>query len=844
MPLDRYREKRDFTATSEPDGAPTRGADGSADAPHRPVFVVQKHAASRLHYDFRLEIDGVLASWAVPKGPSLDPHMKRLAVHVEDHPLDYGGFEGTIPQGEYGGGTVMLWDRGTFEPLMDPATGLAKGDFKFVLHGEKLSGRFVLVRMRPRPGEKSENWLLIKERDEHVRSTDEYDVTTARPESVASGRDLAQIADSAPPVDTPASTSPAPIASPGADPLPVDAPVQLATLSEVAPEGPEWIREVKYDGYRLRIALDNGTARLLTRNGADWTDRFASLARAAERLPVSNALLDGEAVVLNADGVSDFGALQASLADKDSSRITYMAFDLLHLNGNDLRKSSVLARKEQLASLLGVTADLPAGSLDTPLRYAAHVIAAGDAFHRSTCDLALEGSVSKRADRPYISGRTRDWIKVKCLKRQEFVVGGFTDPGGARTGFGALLLGTRDPSDPGGALRYVGRVGTGFSNHDLTRIRTQLDALATPKLPFDQPPRIPGHVLHGVRPQLVAEVTFQEWTADGHLRHPSFKGLRTDKPADEVVLETPLAATSPATLTNPEKVLFPESGTTKADLARYYTSVAPAILPHLIGRPLTLVRCPHGREGNCFYQKHPDMRSLPAALRTVKIAEKSGLQTYLHLDTLEGLLALVQLGTLEIHAWNSLVGDPERPDRVVFDLDPGPNVLWPQIRQAALTVRDALDALGLPAYLKTTGGKGLHIVTPIVADGDHNEVRAFARALVGQLAQHDPSMFTAKMAKDARGGLVFLDYLRNAHGATAVAAFSTRARTGATVSVPITWDELTDDSDPQAFNVRSVPDRLAALGDTNPWEGYEASRTALSDEILTALGVPRQERMS
>lgn len=845
MPLDRYQEKRDFERTPEPTGG--------TPSPVALTFVVQKHAARRLHYDFRLEMDGVLVSWAVPKGPSLDPHDKRLAVHVEDHPLDYATFEGVIPEGEYGGGTVMVWDRGTWEPIGDSAAGLAKGDFKFELHGSKLHGRWVLVRMKPRPGDRAENWLLIKERDEEVRPAEEYDVLTARPESALSGRDLDQIS-----AEERASESPFPddagahASAPGADaaggaiqgPMPSDAAVQLATLVEDPPQGADWLHEIKYDGYRIRCIVEEGHARLLTRNGHDWSDRFGAVADAASHLPVSSAMLDGETVAFGQDGVPDFGALQAAIAAHATAGVAYVAFDLLYLNGWDLRGVALRMRKDLLRALVR---GLPTSS---PIHYADHVEGTGTAFHREACTMALEGSVSKRANRPYAPGRSRDWLKVKCLQRQEFVIVGYTEGKGSRSGFGALILATRNA---GGTLQHAGRVGTGFTQQDLTSIRARLETIPADGPPNERFPSSPSDHVSWVVPELVAEVSFQEWTHDGVIRHASFHGLREDKPAEEVVLETPSAGPAPGgsgpatvggvTITNPAKVLYRTGSLTKLDLARYYEHVAEWMLPHVADRPLTLVRCPHGREGDCFYQKHPDAHGFPASLHTLEIIEKNGPATYFYTDSTTGLLALAQLGALEIHAWNSRVSDVERPDRIVLDLDPGPGVTWAAVVEAARLIREALGALGFVAFVKTTGGKGLHVVTPLVPEHDHGTVRALAHAVVERIVSHDPGGFTDKMAKDARPGRVFIDYLRNAHGATAVCAYSTRAREGAPVSVPLEWEELTADVDPAAFDTRSVPARLAALSQ-DPWSGYDDAATRLTSGVFAALGVPWQESLA
>jgi bifunctional non-homologous end joining protein LigD len=587
-----------------------------------------------------------------------------------------------------------------------------------------------------------------------------------------------------------------------------------------------------------------------TRRGADWTDRFPLVARAVESLPVSSALLDGEAVVLDAEGRSDFGLLQDALSEERPERVAFEVFDLLYLDGFDLRAETLLRRKDLLATLLS---QVPA---DGTLRFVDHYAGNGVEYHAASCKLLLEGSVSKRGDRPWVPGRTRDWLKAKCLARQEFVVGGWTDPEGSRHDFGALLLGT---FDAGGKLRYAGRVGTGFTDRVLAELGDRLRALSTESPPFADPPRPAG--VHWVRPDMVVEVAFREWTRDGILRQPSFQGVREDKEPRDVVRESPApvpqASIDPAVaadppeagdpplrlggviITNPEKRLEP-AGITKADLARYYEQVSSWMLPHIAGRPLTIVRCPHGEPGaeGCFYQKHPEARGWPDTFKTVTIQDSGGPAVYFYVEDEAGLLSLAQLGTLEIHVWNSLASDPERPDRIIFDLDPGPGVDFAGVVDAARTVRDSLDALGLTAFVKTTGGHGLHVVTPIVPDRTYDDVRDFAHALVSLLGARRPDLFVAVMAKVQRPGRVFIDYLRNAHGATAVCAYSTRARPGAHVSVPLTWEGV-GRADPSAYDVTTVPRRLAALR-KDPWDGYEHARRALSGDMIAVVGAGKE----
>lgn len=814
MPLEEYRAKRDFARTPEPAGG------GAEDAGRS--FVVHKHAARALHYDVRLEHGGVLLSWAVPKGPSLDPHDKRLAVQVEDHPLEYAPFEGTIPQGEYGGGTVMVWDRGTWEPLGDPDEMLAKGDLKVRFRGQKLDGAWVFVRMKRRPNEKRDNWLLIKERDGAERPAAEFDLLSLD-RSAATGRSMEEIAAAEPGGE------------PSGEPALRDLPgFALATLTDHAPSGEGWLHEIKLDGYRAMLELRDGHARFVTRGGHDWSDRFAGLVQAAQALPVQHAILDGEVCVVDAEGKTSFSALQRALSSRASAPLTYFAFDLLALDGHDLRHEPLTDRKAALTSLLGA---LPSGS---PLRYLDHIIGDGDTFHAHTCDFALEGSISKRADGPYRSGRTRDWLKVKCLARQEFVVAGWTEGTGSREGFGALVLGVHD-SD--GRLIHAGRVGTGFTEQDLRDLRARLDGLAADESPFAVPPAgasVRG--VHWVRPELVVEVAFTEWTPDGVLRQPVFIGPREDKPADLVVREdaepdaegppvqgAEAQADAPAPnaprLTNPTRILWEADGLTKADLATYYEAVAEVALPHLTGRLLSLVRCPKGTGTKCFYQKHAD-RAFPASVRRVGVPTREGDKDYLAIDGIEGLLGLVQFGVLEIHTWGSPADDFERPDRLTFDLDPGPDVEWAATVRAAELVRDTLAGVGLVAFVKTTGGKGLHVVTPIVLGPGWDEARAFAHSVAEAIAQARPDEYTAKMAKAERSGRVFIDYVRNNREATAIAAFSPRAREGAPVSTPVTWGELARGIDPASLTMRTVPERVARL-EGDPWEGYATAARAL-----------------
>ena len=814
MPLDRYREKRDFGHTPEPPGAEAPPADALR-------FVIQKHAASRLHYDFRLEMEGVLRSWAVPKGPSLDTTEKHLAVEVEDHPIEYGSFEGVIPEGEYGGGTVMLWDSGTYTPRGDVVAMYRDGDLKFDLHGSKLEGGFALVRMKRRPHETRDNWLLIKERDAHVRPHADYDVLAALPLSAKTGRTMEEIAAAG--VETAPDAGDAdPSQAPGAAkaPLPVTIAPELATKVAEVPAGGEWLHEIKLDGDRTLVRVDGDDVRFFTRNGIDWTKRFAALVEPVRALGLDSAWLDGEVTVLTAEGRTSFGALQAELKRGAAADLTYHVFDLPYLGGYDLRDAPLVERKRLLErSLVG------AGSR---VRYVDHVAGQGEAFWRQTCAFELEGSIAKRADSTYRSGRWRDWRKRKCTGREDFVVVGYTQPADGAPSVGALALAARSAT---GVLAYAGRVGTGWSAEESRSLRARLDALASDGPALDVPaPERAG--VTWVRPELVVEVSFAEWTAAGLVRHASFEGVREDLGA------APLAgAVAGVTLTHPDKLLFAGLGVTKRELAGYYERIAEWMLPHLADRPLVLVRCPHGADTKCFYQKNTET-GFPPSIKHVNVQHDEGPVSYALVDTAEGLVALVQLGVLEIHTWGALADDVERPDRLILDLDPGPGVAWDAVRDAAFTVREQLEALGAPAYVKTTGGKGLHVVTPLVRTGGWTLARDVARALAGRVAASAPDRFTTNPLKTHRGGRIFVDYVRNTRGATAVAAYSTRARGQAPVSVPIRWDELRAGVRSDGYDIRSVPHRLAALG-AEPWAGY-ADSAVDPGALARALGMPEE----
>jgi bifunctional non-homologous end joining protein LigD len=855
MALTEYRRKRDFANTPEPAGVVVRKT-----ATQPLSFVIQKHAARRLHYDFRLELDGVLKSWAVPKGPSLDPAEKRLAVHVEDHPLEYGGFEGVIPERQYGAGTALIWDRGIWTPLdPDPEAAYANGNLKFVLDGEKLHGKWALVRMGGKhAGRRNENWLLIKERDAAALPQSGDAIVVDNPRSVATGRALEEIAADRDRVWGPngeerstAAVEPKPQARiarvPGAKKgrLAADPKPQLATAADHAPDGPQWFHEIKYDGYRLLARVRSQQAQLLTRNTLDWTEKFPTLAARLAEQPVAAALLDGEIVHLEPDGTTDFGHLQDAISNERTDSLVFYAFDLLHLDGYDLTGAALEDRKALLAEIV------PPHSTGM-LRYSDHQVGRGPEFLHHACAYGLEGIVSKRRDRPYRPGRSNDWIKAKCVNRDEFIVIGFTDPAGGRQGLGALLLGYYDRR---GGLQYAGRVGTGFSEAQLATLRARLDPLERAHAQVAALPK--GASLKGVHwtePALVAEVRYGNWTADKVLRHATFLGVREDKSATEIVRDADMPApTVPAVeakpmtarrtardgttefegvrLTNPDRVLYPDEAITKLDLARYYAEIADWALPELGHRPLSVVRCPTGLGGETFFQKHAGTGT-PKAVVPVEIDG----ETHLAIKDLAGLISLVQIGVLEIHPWGSTVNNVEQPDRITFDLDPDIGLPWSQVTAAALEIRDALEGFGLRSFAKTTGGKGLHVVVPLTPELDWDQAKSFTKAVADRLASQDPQRYTANQSKRARQGRIYIDYLRNARGATAIGAYSTRARAGAPIATPLFWREVEEGVRPEGFTVATVPLRLTALK-SNPWAEIGTVRQAITKTVRRQLGL-------
>ncbi|MGY4473199.1 DNA ligase D [Bradyrhizobium sp. USDA 3364] len=870
--LTTYRKKRDFEKTSEPSG------DVKVAPSKQRRFVIQKHDATRLHYDFRLEFDGVFKSWAVTRGPSLDPHDKRLAVEVEDHPLDYGDFEGTIPEGQYGGGTVQLWDRGTWESD-DPERGFRKGDLKFTLHGDKLHGSWVLVRMKnDRFGGKRTNWLLIKHRDEYaVEGNGEEILEEDR--SVASGRSMAEIASGKGRAPKPfmlakgngkakatikadavwqsnhgmaaaaraKTKGPAPKAqlkerskakSKQVAEMPDFVAPQLCAAVESPPNGAGWCHEIKFDGYRVQLRVEDGEAALKTRKALDWTDKFGAIAKEAGKLP--DALIDGEIVALDNNGTPHFSTLQAALSDGKTDRLIFYAFDLLFAGHEDLRPLPLTERKARLRPLLAARK-----GRNPLIRYVEHFEERGDAVLDSARKLGLEGIVSKRLDGAYRSGRSDDWTKAKIRAGHEVVIGGWKTTNGK---FRSLMAGVYR----GDHLAFVGIVGTGFGQDTVRRIMPALKEAASDTSPFggkDAPKKTRD--VHWLKPELVAEIEFAGWTDAQNIRQAAFKGLRQDKPAHEVEVERPVVtkvvkpmakgkvsgkASSEVmgvAISHPDKALWPDAGdgapVTKLDLANYFEAVGEWMISYLKGRPCSIVRAPDGIKGETFFQRH----AMAGTSKLLKLAKVSGdRKPYLQIDQIEGLAAVAQLGGLELHPWNCAPDAYDTPGRLVFDLDPAPDVVFSDVIDAAKDMRQRLTAVGLDSFCKTTGGKGLHVVAPLLSGARDKvtwkEAKAFAQAICQWMAQDDPERYLINMSKAKRTGKIFLDYLRNDRLSTAVAVLSPRARPGATVSMPLTWAQLRGDLDPKKYTIRSVP---ALLAKTKAWDGYEDAAGSIKAAI-------------
>jgi bifunctional non-homologous end joining protein LigD len=898
-----YHRKRKFDVTPEPRGRQARGKGNQ--------YVIQKHAARRLHYDLRLELDGVMKSWAVTKGPSLVPGEKRLAVQVEDHPIEYNTFEGTIPQGEYGGGAVMIWDRGRWYPEGDPHQGLKKGRLTFKLEGEKLDGTWHLVRMRGRPNEKKASWLLIKARDEAARDAKDPDILEEMAESVVSGRSIEEIAqgkgkkrvwhsnrsvkDNVKAAATRRNSGASPAArrksarSPSrasvrkkaksktktktkesrsaGGPLPDFVSPSLATLRTAAPSGAGWVHEIKFDGYRIQARLDRGEVRLLTRKGLDWSGKFPNVAAAVAKLPAETALIDGEIVVEDERGLSNFSMLQVALKEGRRDAFVYYVFDLLHLDGRDLRELPLIERKAELKRLIDA-----AKAAGNTIRYSEHFDEDGALVLQQACRMTLEGIVSKRADAPYRSGRVETFIKTKCSNAQEFVVGGYSPSTAMPRAIGALAVGYYDK----GRLTYAGRIGTGYSHAVAKDLWKRLHALEIDKPPFDQIPRAEARRrdVNWVEPKMVIESQFRGWTHDGLVRQAAFKGVREDKPAKEVVRELPAVLDKPAKtpddraqaakvaaeatkimakkskakaaaggrqraakpvsgkpgkesdvrFTHPDRVYWVDVGVTKQDLAEYYRSVWEWMAPHVVDRPLALVRCPEGTKGECFFQKHASAGLTEKNLRTVIDSKK---RQIIAVEELDGMLSLVQAGVLEVHVRGSLIDRLDRCDRIVFDIDPGEEVGWPAVVAAARDVRERLAAIKLESFVKLSGGKGLHVVLP-VEGADWDTTKTFAQAVALAMTADAPDRYVSKMTKSLRRGKIFIDYLRNTVEATSVAAYSTRAREGAPVSVPVTWEELGRTKAGNQYTVLNLGKRLAGLK-RDPWRDIARVKQKLPD---------------
>lgn len=836
--LETYWAKRHFDKTPEPRGKKARRAGHG--------YSIQMHHARRLHYDLRLELDGVLKSWAITKGPSLDPAVKRLAVRTEDHPVDYISFEGNIPEGHYGAGTVLLWDRGEWEPIGDPHEGLKKGKLAFELHGERLKGRWALVRFKGERDPKRENWLLIKERDEEASDTE--DPVEEYKTSVSSGRAREDVSE-APNLVWDKGTAQK-VGSKRKSParrkkqsLPRFIEPALATLVDDTPSGDEWLFEMKFDGYRALASVAGNEARIYTRSGLDWTDRYGALGAAFADLDLDRALIDGEIVVTDRQGRSSFSALQRTLKGEWNGKLSFFAFDLLFSEGEDLRKKPLIERKERLKALLG------AAGKKGPIFYTDHVEGHGEAMLETLCKRGFEGVIAKRADRPYRSGRGKTWLKIKCQHEQEFVIVGWS-PSERGRAFSSLLLAIRE----GGKLRYAGRVGTGFSQNDLKALARRFAALARRTSPLED--EVPSDIqrrVRWVRPELVAQIGFAEFTHDGIVRHARYLGLREDKPASAVTRETPApvkevekmsSEEEPVTkandgtiiegvhITHPDRVLFPEQGVTKLELVRYMQKTADLMLPHLANRLLSLVRCPQGSQKKCFFQRHAGS-SLPSGFKELPVKGSREREDYIYLTDTKGLVSAAQMGVLELHIWGSHVDDVERPDRIVFDLDPDPDLPFDAVIEGAERMRALLEALELRSFPMLTGGKGIHVVAPLTRRHEWPVIKAFTRALAERMSADAPDRYLAKMTKSKRTGRIFIDYLRNDRSSTAIAPYSPRARKGAPVAWPVSWSGLGKARSGDEMTIETAFAERRA----DPWKDYGSVRQSLKASALRALDV-------
>lgn len=840
-PLAKYWGKRNFDVSAEPRGEQASSAEGRS-------FVVQKHAASSLHYDFRLELGGVLVSWAVPKGLSYDPTDKRMAIHVEDHPLSYGSFEGTIPAKQYGAGTVIVWDNGTWEPVGDPTEGLAKGKLAFKLNGQKLMGLWELVRIA-KPGDKQDRWILFKKRgDSFSRSKADYDVVSALPDSVIAK----PIKNATPTASAHDGTTKSMGGRPGAVPgavkaaLPQKLQPQLATLATGIPNSGEWKYEIKFDGYRIMTRIEGGKASLITRGGHDWSAKMPQLMEELQQLGVKSAWLDGEIVVLDEDGMPSFNRLQKSFDRKSSAAgISYFLFDIPFFEGYDLREVALVERRSLLKALLDAKGT-------DHVRYSADFEGNASSVLQSACQMRMEGVIAKRADATYSSRRTETWLKLKCKLRQEFVVAGYTDRSDGSAQIGSLLLGVYEDS---GELVSVGSVGTGWDAADAADLKMKLSKIEVPKPSFAAGVAKPGRWSkrvagseRWVKPKLVAEVEYVEMTPDGQIRHASYVSLRADKAPSTVRRETaktPSTSTStsvPPTasgavrtvkITNADRVIDSSTGLTKLDLVRYYESIADYILPHLKGRPCALVRGPTGVGGQLFFQKHSERTAIPG-LKDMDPALSPEHDALLEVPTALALASAAQMNVIEFHTWNSTDKNIDKPDRMVYDLDPGEGTQWAHVVEAATLVRGFLQDLGMASWLKTSGGKGLHVVVPLAPKFDYATVKGFSKAVVEHLARVVPSRFVAKSGPSNRVGKLFVDYLRNGHGATTAAAFSARARPGLGVSMPVSWDKLPALKSGAEWTIRTAREHLS-FQSTDPWSGYWKAKQTLT-EPMRALG--------